>query len=120
MKRSSLRRTPPAEIYGLDDAWPEIAVVRAKDDDEMFWRLTAGFLREHERYDLRFDASDAEALATAVLHVEPPVWRWHRKNVCSPENRDAFGWAWTLGYPDGPGRGNWRGALVRVRVAVKS
>lgn len=108
-------------IYDLIDCEPDMAVVRAKDDEEVFWRHAAEHVWEYEwRYPMP-DVSDIETLtddqrvAWAKRIVQPPVWRWYRWNVLSREASEALGYRFSLDYRKGPGRGNWRGSLVVLK-----
>lgn len=90
--------TSKSAVYSIDDGEDDLGVVRCADGDrEEFFRLAAVCLSWH-------------GTETEYYTVAEPEWRWYRRNPCVCGGDHAF----DLGCPDGPGRGNWRGAMVRV------
>jgi hypothetical protein len=110
--------TERTALYNLVDCEPDMAVVRAKDDDDAFWSLAADHIREHQwMYPLPdlTDPTGGQWLKWAKAIIRPPVWRWYRWNVLGRDRADFYGYAFMLGSPTGPGRGNWRGAVVQLK-----
>jgi len=90
-------RAPKSAIYTLVDMDPAIAIVRCADGDRAtFDSLVAGYLGR-DYYD------------TTEYMVVEPEWRWYRMNPV--QNTE---YTWELGDANGPGRGNWMGALVKL------
>lgn len=104
-------------VYELDADSEEIAVVRCPPGDvDAFWRLTVQHIREHELLftEDREGWSDREWMAVTKARIRPPHWRWCRKNAAGSGKDREQRRPWILGHPDGPGQGNWQGAIVHV------
>jgi hypothetical protein len=111
-------------LHLLRDGEPDLAVVRSRDESEAeFWRLVCEAAMEHNWLDYRVPPeleqvyeddqdSDPRWVAFVQANIAAPVWRWYRINPCTSDDRDELGYSWWLGYPDGPGPGNWRGSVV--------
>jgi hypothetical protein len=96
---AAVRARKPAAWYRIHDADELVGVVRCEPNDlDTYARLAGELLR-----DLGVITEDE------VAQVRPPVWRWYRMNPCPSRE-----YAWMLGRPDGPGRGNWQGAAVEL------
>jgi hypothetical protein len=106
-------RRPP-KAYELLDAYPEIALVRCPEGDEdTFWRLaTEQLILQGCNLEVGVPAEPTgrEWIDAAKQIVKPPVWRWFRIN---PDTTGEY--SWMLGWVDGPGRGNFPGALVILK-----
>ena len=83
----------------IEDDWPVggceiLGYVRCPDGDrEAYDRLLADLLNT-----VGYSGATAE-----------PEWRWLR---CNPD--PSHDYAWVLGRPAGPGRGNFRGVIVKA------
>lgn len=95
-----MTRRRPGRVYRLlDSDTPGVqAVVRYSGDPDEFVALAHAWLIQTEGS--FFDAPYA---------IAAPELAWFRFN---PESSDEY--AWQLGHPTGPGRGNWRGSLLRL------
>lgn len=92
------RRAPYGKVYRLlDDDSP--AIVRYSGDPDEYYALAHAWLIMNGP-DLFYDHPIA---------LGPPSLQWFRMN---PYPGDDY--AWTLGFPAGPGRGNWRGSYLTV------
>ena len=96
-----MSRTPKTAAYAFEDPddLPDspirFGVVRCPEGDrEAFARLAAEVLQQIGE-------------VPGDYQIAEPVWRWFRMN---PDPTREY--RWLLGRPDGPGRGNWMGALV--------
>lgn len=88
-----------------------LGVVRCDEGDvETFYRLANDLIVEY--YDTMWDEPPDDIRDV----IRPPVWRWYRMNVCAPDGD----YAWMIGFPKGPGRGNWKGASVEYTGTAPS
>ena len=92
-----MKRSPKTAIYTLVDMDPAIAIVRCAEGDRATFDSLAAMYLARDYYDL------------TEYMVAEPEWRWYRMNPAPHAD-----YSWELGTANGPGRGNWMGALVKL------
>jgi hypothetical protein len=94
-------RSRSVKVYSMFDGEPGVhAIVRYSGDPDEFTALAHAWLAENIEHSVFFDYPVA---------VVAPELRWFRMN---PYSGDDYGWS--LGFPTGPGRGNWLGSYLKV------